>query len=79
MDRRSFLYQLGSLLLVSQRVAAQNAPWRELESVALGDGLKLRIRQAQNPGPVFFIPHNDENVAIRSVEQFWRTVQPLGR
>ncbi|MBC7881347.1 MAG: hypothetical protein H7Y37_08435 [Anaerolineae bacterium] len=78
MDRRAFLAQLGGLLLVSRRVSAQNAPWQELEPVALGDGLKLRIRQAQNPGPVFFIPHNDENVAVRSVEQFWRTVQPMG-
>ncbi len=78
MDRRSFLYQLGSLLLVSQRVSAQNMPWRELESIALGDGLKLRIRQAQNSGPVFFIPHNDENVAVRSVEQFWLSVKPMG-
>jgi hypothetical protein len=78
MERRAFLYQLGSLLLVSSRASAQNMPWKELEPVALGDGLKLRIRQAQNAGPVFFIPHNDENVAVQAIEQFWRTVQPTG-
>jgi hypothetical protein len=78
MNRRAFLYQLGSLLIVSAQVSAQNAPWKELDSVALGDGLKLRIRQAQNPGPIFFIPHNDENVAVQAIEQFWRTGQSMG-
>jgi hypothetical protein len=78
MDRRAFLYQLGSLLLVSKQASAQNTAWKELESVSLGDGLKLRIRQAQNSGPVFFVPHNDENVAVQAMEQFWRTGQSLG-
>jgi hypothetical protein len=78
MDRRAFLYQFGSLLLFSGQVSAQNEPWKELQAVSLGDGLKLRIRQAQNSGPVFFVPHNDENVAVQAIEQFWRTVQAMG-
>jgi hypothetical protein len=78
MKRRTFLYQLSSLLLASRQASAQNTPWKELESVALADGLKLRIRQAQDSGPVFFIPHNDENVAVQAIEQFWRTVKPIG-
>lgn len=78
MNRRRFLTLLGSSLFFEQWVCAQETPWREAEPVVLGDGLQLRIRQTQKVGPVFFIPHNDENVAVRSVEHFWRTVQSMG-
>lgn len=78
MERRTFLHQFGSLLLFAQHASAQNEVWQERESLALGDGLSLRIRQAPSPGPVFFVPHNDENVAVQAVEQLWRTGQPLG-
>lgn len=48
--------------------------------VALGnrlDGLYLAIRETGVPGPVWFVPHDNEKVGVRALEGFWRE-RPVG-
>lgn len=42
------------------------------------DGLRLAIRDSGRPGPLYFVPHDNENIAVRAVERPWRTERPVG-
>ncbi len=75
MMRSWFVGLFRSAILCSALV--WNAPvtaqiWTEQPQKNLGDGLYLKIRVADKPGPVFFIPHDNENVAVEAVERLGR-------
>jgi len=69
MRRRTLLALAAAPLL-----AAAAAP----EFVSVGtDGLSLVIRRSGAPGPLFYVPHDNENVGVRALETVWQT-RPAG-
>ncbi|UFP93481.1 hypothetical protein [Gloeobacter morelensis] len=74
MRRREVLSLLGALPVGGLSVAAGE------HSVLLGnpaDRLKLVVRDSGQPGPLYFAPHDDENIAVRAVERRWQS-RPSG-